>query len=83
MSARSDAQRPDDELGALLSQWLDDALGNDELRKLIEQLGTDQLAPGQRSAVERLQRALADAFPGERGGLEPTVRETLASLAYG
>jgi hypothetical protein len=83
MSAPSEALRPDDELAGLLRQWLDQTLGNDELRKLIQQQGTAELAPGQRSAVARLLGALGDAFPGERSGLEPLVRETLESLAYG
>ena len=61
----------------------DAPLGNDELRKRIEEIGTAELAPGQRSAVEELLVALGNAFPGERGDLEMVVRETLESLAYG
>jgi hypothetical protein len=59
------------------------SLGNDELRKRIEEIGTAELAPGQRTAVEELLRALANAFPGDRGDLEVVVRETVESLAYG
>ena len=58
-------------------------LGNDELRKRIEEIGTDELAPGQRAAVQELLGALANAFPGDRGDLEMVVRETVESLAYG
>jgi hypothetical protein len=83
MSTRPEFQRPDDELVSLLSRWLEHELGNDELRRRIEQLGTDELAPGPRTAVVQLQTALANAFPGERDELETVVRETLESLAYG
>ena len=83
MSATPDFQRTDDELVSLLSQWLMRSLGNDELRKRIEEIGTADLAPGQRAAVEELLAALANAFPGERGDLEMVVRETVESLAYG
>jgi hypothetical protein len=75
--------RTDDEIVSLLSQWLMVSLGNDELRKRIEEIGTVELAPGQRAAVDELLVALANAFPGERGDLEMVVRETVESLAYG
>ena len=83
MSANSDSQRTDDEIVNLLSQWLMRTLGNDELRKRIEEIGTGELAPGQRVAVDELLVALGNAFPGERGDLEVLVRETVESLAYG
>ena len=83
MSATPDFQRTDDELVSLLSQWLMRSLGNDELRKRIEEIGTAELAPGQRAAVQELLVALGNAFPGERGDLEMLVRETLEALAYG
>jgi hypothetical protein len=83
MSANSEFQRTDDEIVSLLSQWLMRTLGNDELRKRIEEIGTAELAPGQRTAVEELRVALGNAFPGERGDLEMLVRETIESLAYG
>src|SRR5579859_4303755 len=79
----TDPQRTDDEIVNLLSQWLMRSLGNDELRKRIEAIGTAELAPGQRLAVDELLVALANAFPGERGDLEMIVREALESLAYG
>ena len=44
-----DFQRTDDEIVSLLSQWLMGSVGNDELRKRIEEVGTDELAPGQRA----------------------------------
>jgi hypothetical protein len=79
----TNSQRTDDEIVSLLSQWLMKTVGNDELRKRIEALDTDDLAPGQRTAVGELVTALANAFPGETGGLEMVVRETLEALAYG
>ena len=78
-----ESQRTDDEIVSLLSQWLMGSLGNDELRKRIEEIGTDELAPGQRAAVEELLVELRNALPGERGDLEMHVRETLEELAYG
>jgi hypothetical protein len=83
MSTSSDTQRSDDEIVTLLSHWLMGSVGNDELRKRIEEIGTDELAPGQRSAVEELLVELRNALPGERGDLEMVVRETLEALAYG
>jgi hypothetical protein len=83
MSTRPDLQRPDDELASLLARWLNATLGNDELRKALEQLPTDELAPGQRTELARLRAALADALPGERGELVALVRETVESIAYG
>jgi hypothetical protein len=83
MSTSPEFQRTDDEIVSLLSQWLMRTLGNDELRKRIEGVGTEELAPGQRAAVEELLAALANAFPGERGDLEMIVRETIEALAYG
>jgi hypothetical protein len=83
MSTRPEFQRTDDELVSLLSQWRNGTLGNDELRKRIEALETDDLAPGQRGAVAALLVALGNAFPGERGQLEAVVRDALESLAYG
>jgi hypothetical protein len=83
MSTNREFQRTDDEIVSLLSQWLMGSLGNDELRKRIEEIGTEELAPGQRTAVDELLVKLGNAFPGERGDLEMVVRETIESLAYG
>ena len=83
MSTNRDFQRTDDEIVSLLSQWLMGSVGNDELRKRVEEIGTAELAPGQRSAVDELLVALGNAFPGERGDLEMVVRETIEALAYG
>ncbi len=75
--------RADDQIVTLLSQWLVGTLGNDELRKAVEGIGTDELAPGQRTAVDELLGDLRLAVPGERADLQVVVRETLESLAYG
>jgi hypothetical protein len=83
MSTSPDIQRADDAIVTLLSHWLTRTLGNDELRKRIVAIGTDELAPGQRVAVNELLRDLAAAAPGERGQLEVTVRETIETLVYG
>ena len=83
MSTNRDFQRTDDEIVSLLSQWLMGSVGNDELRKRIEEIGTEELAPGQRTAVDELLVALGNAFPGERGDLDRIVRETIEALAYG
>jgi len=83
MSTSPDFQRTDDEITALISLWGTASLGNDELRKRIEEIGTDTLAPGQRAAVEELLRELRNALPGERRELEAVMRRTLEELAYG
>jgi hypothetical protein len=76
-------QRADDQLVTLLSRWLVGTLGNDELRRAVEAIGTAELAPGQRSAVDELLVELRGALPGERADLQMVVRETVESLAYG
>jgi hypothetical protein len=83
MSTSPDTQRTDDQIVTLLSHWLMGSVGNDELRKRIEEIGTEELAPGQRAAVEELLVELRNALPGERGDLEMIVRETIEALAYG
>ncbi len=75
--------RADDQIVTLLSQWLVGTLGNAELRRAVEGIGTVDLAPGRRSAVDELIVELRDALPGERADLQMVVRETLESLAYG
>ena len=83
MSTSPDTQRADDQIVTLLSHWLTRTLGNDELRRKIQDIGTDELAPGQRHAVGELLSELAAAAPGERGQLEVIVRETIETLVYG
>jgi hypothetical protein len=83
MSTSPDTQRADDQLVTHLSHWLTRQLGNDELRRKVELIGTDELAPGGRAAVNELVAALGTAVPGERGQLEVLVRETVETLVYG
>jgi hypothetical protein len=82
MSTR-ESQRSDDQLVMHLSHWLTRQLGNDELRRKIEEIGTDELAPGGRDAVNELLTELSTAVPGDRAQLEVLVRETVETLVYG
>jgi hypothetical protein len=77
------SQRADDQLVTHLSHWLTRQLGNDELRRKVQAIGTDELAPGCRLAVNELLTELDTAVPGERGQLEVLVRETVETLVYG
>jgi hypothetical protein len=76
-------ERSDDRIVTLLSRWLVGTLGNDELRREVENVDPDELAPGQRDAVEELIQRLRIALPGERADLQVPVREALEALAYG
>ena len=83
MSISPDNQRADDQIITHLSHWLTRQLGNDELRRKVTEIGTDELAPAGRDAVNELLVELGTAVPGERGQLEVTVRETVETLVYG
>ena len=84
MSTSPDAsQRADDQLVTHLSHWLTRQFGNDELLREVQKIGTDELAPGCRIAVNELLVELSTAVPGERGQLEVLVRETVETLVYG
>ena len=84
MSTSPDAsQGADDQLVTHLSHWLTRQLGNDELLREVQKIGTDELAPGCRIAVNELLVELSTAVPGERGQLEVLVRETVETLVYG
>jgi hypothetical protein len=84
MSTSPDAsQRADDQLVTHLSHWLTRQLGNDELRRKVQEIDTDELPPGGRQAISELLTELQDAVPGERGQLEVLVRETVETLVYG
>jgi hypothetical protein len=76
-------KRTDDLLVTQLSHWLTRQLGNDELRRNVEAIGTIELAPGGRDAVNELLTELATTAPGERAQLEVLVRETVETLVYG
>ena len=84
MSTSPDAsQRADDQLVTFLSHWLTRQLGNDELRRKVQEIDTEELPPGGRQAINELLTELQDAVPGERGQLEVIVRETVETLVYG
>ncbi|HEV8462771.1 MAG TPA: hypothetical protein VGQ38_18935 [Gaiellaceae bacterium] len=83
MSISPDNQRADDQIVTYLSHWLTRQLGNDELRRRVQEIGTEELAPGGRDAVNELLVELSSAVPGERGQLEVLVRETVETLVYG
>ena len=66
--------RTEDLLIRLISRWLGRHIGNAELRRGIEESGSDGLGPGQIAALSELC---------ERGELEMIARETLEALALG
>jgi hypothetical protein len=72
-----------DQIVTLLSKWLGGRLPTDELRRQLDELGTDGLEPGPAEAVEELRQELANAQNGERGHLEMVARETLEAVALG
>jgi hypothetical protein len=82
MSTSPDA-RADDRLITLISRWLGRHIGNAELRRGIEETGSDGLGPGSLDALGELLERLDSAQPGERGELEMIARETLEALALG
>jgi hypothetical protein len=83
MSTTPESQRADDQIVTNLSHWLTRRLGNDELRRKLEEIGTEELAPGGRQAVQELIAELGTTAPGERAQLEVLVREAVETLVYG
>jgi hypothetical protein len=75
--------RTDDRVIRLISRWLGRHIGNAELRRGIEESGTEGLAPGQAEALAELVGQLESTQPGERGELEMLARETLEVMALG
>ena len=71
--------RADDRIVTLLSQWLARHVTDDELRRRVEAIGTDELSATQAQAVEELLAELG----ADRGQNEMLVRETLEALALG
>jgi len=71
--------RADDQIVTLLSQWLARHVTDDELRRRVEAIGTDELSATQAQAVEELLAELG----ADRGQNEMLVRETLEALALG
>jgi hypothetical protein len=83
MSTNPDSKRADDEIVTHLSHWLTRQLGNDELLRKVQAIGTDELPPGGRIAVSELLTELGTTAPGERAQLEVLARETVETLVYG
>ena len=83
MSTTPESQRADDQIVTNLSHWLTRRLGNDELRRKLAEIGTDELPPGGRQAVQELIAELETTAPGERAQLEVLVREAVETLVYG
>lgn len=83
MSTYPESQRADDQIVTHLSHWLTRQLGNDELLRKVQEIGTDELAPGGREAVNELVTELGTTAPGERAQLEVLVREAVETLVYG
>lgn len=75
--------RAEDRLITLISRWLGRHIGNAELRRGIEETGSDGLGSGSLDALGELSKRLEKAQPGERGELEMIARETLEALALG
>jgi len=73
------AHRADDRIVTLLSQWLARHVGDDELRREVESIGTGDLSGEQAKAVDELLAELSS----DRGQNEMLVRETLEALALG
>lgn len=65
----------------LLSTWLGGHIRTDELKRQIDEIGTDGLTPDAAEAVDELRQELGQAENGERGHLEMVARETLEAVA--
>jgi hypothetical protein len=77
------AGRTDDQLVTHLSHWLTRQIGNDELLRKVQEIDTNELPPGGRTAIAELLVELRAAAPGDRAQLEVAVRETVETLVYG
>ena len=83
MSTTPDSQRADDQIVTHLSHWLTRQLGNDELRRKVGEIKTDELPPGSREAVRELLAELETTARGERAQIEVLVCEEVETLGYG
>jgi DNA-binding IclR family transcriptional regulator len=77
------AVKTEDRLIGVISKWLGRHMGNEELRRQINESGTEGLTPGQIGAVEELADELDRVAPGQRGHVEMVARETVEVLALG
>ena len=75
--------RTDDRLIRQISLWLARHIGNAELRRGIEEIGSEGLAPGGAEAVAELAEWARAREAGRTGRSEMIARETLESLAQG
>ena len=73
------AHRADDQIVTVLSQWLARHVSDEELRRRVQAIASDQLSATQAEAVEELLSDLG----ADRGQNEMLVRETLEALALG
>jgi hypothetical protein len=73
------AHRADDRIVTVLSQWLARHVSDEQLRRDVKAIGTDELSGKQAAAVEELLAELGS----DRGQNEMLVRETLEALALG
>ena len=76
------SHRPADRIVSLLSHWLARHVGDDELQRGLETVGTAGLSPAQAEAVDEVLAELRDA-DGHAGELEMIVREALEAVALG
>ena len=53
------AHRADDRIVTLLSQWLARHLGDEELRRRVQSVGTDELSPTQAESAAPSRRAVS------------------------
>jgi hypothetical protein len=83
MSTSPDIAPAEDRLVSLLSHWLAGHVRNDELKRGLESIGTEGLGNESVEAVGELLEEVEQARPGQRGGLEVAVRETLEAVALG
>ena len=75
--------RPEDEIVNLLSRWLARHVGNADVLRRLDEIGTDSMSPEHAEALDELRSALESAGGSGRGGVEVAVRETLEALAMG
>ena len=76
------ARRADDRIVTLLSRWLARHVDDEELRRGVTEIGTDELSAEQAEAVDELLAELEHPM-GTPADREMLVRETLEALALG
>jgi hypothetical protein len=67
----------------LMSRWLAGHVGNDELRRGLEELADEPKGPEARELLDDLRGELAQAGDDQRGAVDRLVRETIEALALG